>query len=95
MSYLDVEDGLQGYVDALKDTGEWFEMTDAEHKTTLKNAAVYFDKIFYGITMARIATLNALNPGWCEGDDPESELAGHIKLQYEAQPVTQSTRGGK
>lgn len=70
MSHLEVEDGLVGYVDALKDTGEWFDMTEKEQKQSLKNAAVYFDKIFHGILQAQIATLNILRPGW--SDNPQA-----------------------
>lgn len=64
MSHLDVEDGLEGYVDALKDTGEWFDMTEKEQNQSLKNAAVYFDKIFHGIVESQITALNIINPNW-------------------------------
>jgi hypothetical protein len=55
---------VQGYVDALKDNGEWHEMTKAQQREVVSWALVYFDKIDYGITQARIAVLNLLNPNW-------------------------------
>ena len=39
-------------------------MTEKEQNKSMKNAAVYFDKIFHGILQAQISALDILRPGW-------------------------------
>lgn len=52
-------DYIQGYVDGLKDAGEWHEMTKAQQKQAVLDALPYFDKIDYGFSYLR-RTLLAL-----------------------------------
>lgn len=60
---------VQGYVDALKDKGEWQEMTTKEQREVVNWALVYFDKVDHGITRAQITALNILKPNWLAGVD--------------------------
>ena len=57
-----LEGYIEGYTDALKDTGEWFEMTEREQKDTVKKALIYFEKIDYAYENLKVALLNHYCP---------------------------------